>query len=92
MSTITIVAIVLWIVTVIGYVIYNLYTKNRKLEQMVVNQQVYINDFLSMAKNIDKAAEQIDSKIWVQSDPEFLQLMETIKEIQSSIKQYTETN
>lgn len=92
MSTITIVAIVLWIVTVIGYVIYNLYTKNRKLEQMVVNQQVYINDFLSMAKSIDKAAEQIDSKIWVQSDPEFLQLMETIKEIQSSIKQYTETN
>lgn len=91
MSTITTAAIVLWIVTIIGYVVYNLYTKNRKLEQMVVNQQVYINDFLSMAKSIDKAAEQIDSKIWVQSDPEFLQLMETIKEIQSSIKQYTET-
>jgi len=91
MSTITISAIVLWIVTIIGYVIYNLYTKNRKLEQMVIKQQIYINDFLSMAKNIDKAAEQIDSKIWVQSDPEFLQLMETIKEIQSGIKQYTES-
>jgi len=58
---------------------------------MVVNQQIYINDFLSMARTIDKAAEQIDSKIWVQSDPEFLQLMETIKEIQASIKEYTET-
>jgi hypothetical protein len=58
---------------------------------MVIKQQIYINDFLSMAKNIDKAAEQIDSKIWVQSDPEFLQLMETIKEIQSGIKQYTES-
>lgn len=91
MSTITIAAIVLWTVTIIGYVIYNLYTKNKKLEQMVVSQQVYINDFLSMARSIDKAAEQIDSKIWVQSDPEFLQLMETIKEIQSSIKQYTES-
>lgn len=91
MSTITISAIVLWIVTIIGYVIYNLYTKNRKLERMVINQQVYINDFLSMAKGIDKAAEQIDSRIWVQSDPEFLQLMETIKEIQASIKEYTET-
>lgn len=91
MSTITTSAIVLWIVTIIGYVIYNLYTKNRKLERMVINQQVYINDFLSMAKSIDKAAEQIDSKIWVQSDPEFLQLMETIKEIQSAIKQYTES-
>jgi len=91
MSTITSAAIVLWIVTIIGYVIYNLFTKNKKLEQMVINQQVYINDFLSMAKSIDKAAEQIDSKIWVQSDPEFLQLMETIKEIQTSIKQYTES-
>jgi len=91
MSTFTITAIVLWIVTIIGYVIYNLYNKNKKLERMVVNQQVYINDFLAMAKSIDKAAEQIDSKIWVQSDPEFLQLMETIKEIQTSIKQYTES-
>jgi hypothetical protein len=92
MNTITAIAIALWIVTIIGYVIFNLYRKNRKLEQMVINQQVYINNFLSLSREVDKAAEQIDSKIWVQSDPEFLQLMETVKGMQESIRQYTESN
>ena len=92
MNTITILAIGLWIATIIGYVIFNLYRKNRKLEQMVINQQVYINNFLSLSREVDKAAEQIDSKIWVQSDPEFLQLMETVKGMQESIRQYTESN
>jgi hypothetical protein len=92
MNTITAIAVALWIVTIIGYVIFNLYRKNRKLEQMVINQQVYINNFLSLSREVDKAAEQIDSKIWVQSDPEFLQLMETVKGMQESIRQYTESN
>lgn len=85
-------AIALWIISVISYVIVNLFRKNKKLEQMVINQQVYINNFLAMATTIDKAADKIDSQLWVQSDPEFLQLMETVKEMQGSIKQYTERN
>jgi hypothetical protein len=39
-------------------------------------------------KEINKAAEQIDSKIWVQSDPEFLVLMENVKIMQESINQF----
>lgn len=84
------IAIILWIVTVIGYVIYNLYNKNKKLENIVLNQRENLDVFVSLAKQIDKTADQIDSKIWVQSDPEFLQLMESVKEMQSSIKQYVE--
>jgi len=85
------IAIVIWILTVIGYVIANLYRKNKKLEDLVINQQNFINDFLDMSKSIDKAADKIDATIWVQSDPEFLQLMETVKEIQSAIKKYTDS-
>lgn len=85
-----IVALVLWIVTVIGYVIWNLYNKNKKLEQMVINQQFFIDGVKDCMREINSAANQIDSKIWVQSDPEFLALMENIKTMQNSINQFIE--
>lgn len=83
-------ALVLWIATVIGYVIWNLYNKNKKLEEMVVNQQIFINNIKDCMKEINNAANQIDSKIWVQSDPEFLALMENVKVMQTRINQFIE--
>jgi hypothetical protein len=85
-----IVASVLWIATVIGYVIWNLYNKNKKLETMVVNQQLFIDNIKDCMREINSAANQIDSKIWVQSDPEFLALMENVKVMQTRINQFIE--
>lgn len=91
MSTIiTIVSISLWVITIIGWIIWNLYNKNRKLETMVVNQQVFINGITDCMKEINSCANQIDSKLWVQSDPEFLSLMESVKQMQTRINQYIE--
>lgn len=87
---ITITAIALWIGTVIGYIIWNLYTKNRKLEVMVLNQQVFIDQIKGCMKEINSCANQIDSKLWVQSDPEFLGLMENVKVMQSRINEFIE--
>lgn len=84
------VSVGLWVATVIGYVIWNLYNKNRKLERMVVNQQIFIDGIKDCMKEINAAANQIDSKIWVQSDPEFLALMENVKTMQNSINQFIE--
>jgi len=83
-------ALVLWIATVIGYVIWNLYNKNKKLETMVVNQQLFINGIKDCMREINTAANQIDSKIWVQSDPEFLGLMENVKVMQTRINEFIE--
>jgi hypothetical protein len=83
-------ALILWIATVIGYVIWNLYNKNRKMEQMVVAQQLFIDNIKECMKEINVAANQIDSKIWVQSDPEFLGLMENVKVMQNRINQFIE--
>jgi hypothetical protein len=88
--TIAIISLCLWIATIIGYVIWNLYNKNRKLEQMVINQQFFIDGVKDCMKEINTAANQIDSKIWVQSDPEFLALMENVKTMQNSINQFIE--
>lgn len=81
-------ALVLWIATVVGYVIWNLYNKNKKLETMVVGQQIFIDGVKDCMKEINNAANQIDSKIWVQSDPEFLSLMENVKVMQNRINQF----
>ena len=86
----TIIAVSLWIATVIGWIIFNLYTKNRKLEQMVVNQQSFIDGVKECMKEINTCANQIDSKLWVQSDPEFLSLMENVKQMQGSINNFIE--
>jgi|GEM_PF-3134448 len=83
-----ILAISLWVLTVIGWIIFNLYTKNRKLEQMVLNQQLFIDGIKNCMKEVNTCANQIDSKLWVQSDPEFLSLMENIKELQDSINNF----
>jgi hypothetical protein len=88
--TLTIVAISLWVLSIIGYVIWNLFNKNRKLERMVVNQQFFIDGMKDCMKEINTAANLIDSKLWVQSDPEFLSLMENVKQMQSKINNFIE--
>jgi hypothetical protein len=89
--TTLIVSVSIWIVSVIGYVIWNLFQKNKKLEAIVLKQQTFINGVKESMRDINKAADQIDSKLWVQSDPEFLELMETVKTMQTSINQFIES-
>lgn len=84
----TTILIVLWPVTIIGYVIYNLFNKNKKLENVIIKQNNFIEAMLSNIKEIDKAVEKIDATIWVQSDPELLTLFDSVKQIQSKIKDY----
>ena len=85
------IVVALWVLTVVGYIVFNLYQKNRKLENMVVRQQLFINEVMANYKEIDLLVDKIDKTLWVQSDPEFLQLMEEMKNLQGVIKQYTES-
>jgi hypothetical protein len=89
MQTILI-SISIWVVSVIGYIIWNLFTKNRKLESIALKQQIFIDSIKDCMKEINITANQIDSKIWVQSDPEFLSLMENVKQMQTRINEFIE--
>jgi hypothetical protein len=84
----TTIMLVLWPVTIVLYVIYNLFTKNKKLESVIIKQNNFIEAMLSNIKEIDKAVEKIDATIWVQSDPELLTLFDSVKQIQEKIKDY----
>ena len=88
---ITWIVVALWVLTVVGYIVFNLYQKNIKLENMVVRQQLFINEVMANYKEIDLLVDKIDKTLWVQSDPEFLQLIEEMKNLQNVIKQYIES-
>jgi peptidoglycan hydrolase CwlO-like protein len=85
----TIISIAIWPITIIGYIIFNLFNKNVKLEKIINNQSNFIKNILSLADNIDKTAQKIDSTMWVSADPELKIMFEDIKTMQENIKQFT---
>jgi peptidoglycan hydrolase CwlO-like protein len=82
-------AIILWVATIVGYIIFNLYNKNIKLEKIINSQNNFIKNILSLADNIDKTAQKIDSTMWVSADPELKLMFDDIKAMQENIKQFT---
>jgi peptidoglycan hydrolase CwlO-like protein len=85
----TIISIAIWPITIIGYIIFNLFNKNVKLEKIINNQSSFIKNILSLADNIDKTAQKIDSTMWVSADPELKIMFDDIKTMQENIKQFT---
>jgi hypothetical protein len=83
---------VLWVLTVVGYVIFNLYNKNKKMENEIIKQTVFITNLFKMSKELDSLVNKIDTTIWVQSDPEILSVFETMKNINETLKQYYTSN
>jgi hypothetical protein len=84
-----IIAIVLWIGSLIGFIVWNLLKKNRELERIVINQSEFVNETVVMLDQFNGLVNKIDMTMWVQSDPELLQLFETIKQIQNQVQQFT---
>ena len=84
-----IIAIVLWFATIFGAIVYNLYRKNKRLEEIVLNQSSFVNDTLSIMDDFNALVNKIDMTMWVQSDTELLQLFETIKAVQARVQQFT---
>ena len=85
----TIISIAIWPVTIIGYIVFNLFNKNRKLELIISKQNDFIKNILSLADNIDKTAQKIDSTMWVSADPELKIMFDDIKNMQDNIKKFT---
>jgi hypothetical protein len=89
MTTI-IISVSIWLASVFGWILFNLYNKNKKLENMVINQSDFISNMKANIRQFDELANKIDAQIWVQSDPEFLALFEKVKEIQSNLQTYAD--
>lgn len=77
-----------WILTVIGWIIYNLYSKNEKLESTVLIQANFITSIQALISQSDKALKELDDKIWLESDKELLTVFQNLKAVQEALNQY----
>ena len=83
-----IIMLVVWLVTIPSWIIYNLYSKNVKLENTVINQATFIAGIQSLILQSDKALKDLDDKIWMESDKELQTVFESLKTIQSALNTF----
>jgi len=82
------ITLILWVVTIVGWVTYNLYQKNLKLEETVINQATFIAGLQSMIYESDKALKNLDEKIWMESDKELQTVFQNLKAVQEGLNQF----
>jgi hypothetical protein len=88
METIILINIVVILVGVVGYVIWNLMKKVEKLESMIDVQERYITDFYDLVKQSEVKIKEIDSKQLFQSDDEVGFFFNNLKTIQEALSDY----
>jgi hypothetical protein len=88
MNTVILINVILILVGVIGYVIWNLMKKVEKLESMIDVQERYITDFYDLVKQSEVKIKEIDSKQLFQSDDEVGFFFNNLKTIQEALSDY----
>lgn len=83
-----IISIILWIGSVIGYIIYNLYQKNLKLEEMAIKQANLIGGLSGIIQESDKVIKELDTKIWAEGDKELAAVFQNLRIIQEALNQF----
>ena len=78
----------IWIATVIGWVIYNLYQKNVKLETTVLAQANFIGGLQQLIGESEKALKNLDDKSWMESDIELQTVFQNLKAVQEGLNQF----
>ena len=88
MNTVILINIIIILVGVIGYIIWNLMKKVEKLESMIDVQEKYIIDFYELVKQSEVKIKEIDSKQLFQSDDEVGFFFNNLKTIQEALSDY----
>ena len=77
-----------WLATIVGWIIFNLYQKNVKLENTVLNQANFIAGIQGLIGESDKALKDLDDKIWLESDKELQTVFHNLKAVQEGLNQF----
>lgn len=83
-----IISLAVWLLTIIGYVIYNLLTKNEKLEKMIENRDIYINNLNAVIEDVEKRLHEIDVKGTFASDDEVGFFFNSLKQMSETLSVY----
>lgn len=77
-----------WVASVVGWVIYNLYRKNVKLEQTVLSQAIFIAGLQNLIGESEKALKGLDDKIWLESDKDLQVVFQNLRAVQEGLNQF----
>lgn len=55
---------------------------------MLIKQSSFINMVILTFRELTKTTDQIDARVWSQSDPELEALFNNVKELQAKIKDF----
>jgi hypothetical protein len=79
----------IWLFTIVGFVVYNLYTKNVKLEEIVQKQNQSLEVIGQIIDDSDKLVKEVDQLGAFRSDDEvgfFFKALLTIQETLNNFK------
>ena len=83
-----IISIVLWIATIVGFIIYNLNQKVVKLEQIATKQQIIIDSVAAIVEESNKMLNQVELTEAFKSDDQIGFFFRNLQNIQDSLTHY----
>jgi hypothetical protein len=83
-----IISIVLWIATVIGYIVWNLNQKVVKLEEIAARQRVIIDSISAIVDQSNKMLNEVELTEAFKSDDQIGFFFNSLKNIQDSLNHY----
>lgn len=88
LTIITILNVALWVFSIAGYAVWNLLKKNEKLENIVQQQQMLIQEISATIEQSGKYLKEIDKRGSFSSDDEIGWFFKGVKEIQTTLDQF----
>jgi hypothetical protein len=82
------IAIILWAVTVLSYVIYNLWKQVNKLQEIAEKQAAFINETKTAVYNVTYMFDKIDEANTFRSNDYVGHMWEELKNLNDALKQY----
>ena len=83
-----IISIVLWIATIVGFIVYNLNQKVVKLEQIAARQQGIIDSVAAIVEESNKMLNQVELTEAFKSDDQIGFFFKNLINIQDSLNHY----
>jgi len=83
-----IISIVLWVLTIFGYIIWNLNQKVVKLEQIATKQKIVIDSVSSIVEESNKQLSQVELTEAFKSDDQIGFFFRNLQNIQDSLNHY----
>ena len=82
------ISIILWVATIVGFVVYNNLKKLERQEDIIRQQQQQLQDIYAVITESDRLIVEIDKRGTFSSDDEIGFFFQTVKGIQQTLNEF----